>query len=164
MDSIPLGRVVEKLAPQRRALQTMKSSNLRLYVTPEDYRVFAGPDWPAYDDFLQGNCSDIPEIQQEIAEFTAMRKKEGIKFPISTKTACQSKWTWSTIYLNQLSTASCHRVNPVPFALEDFDNFHNVPKKLADRQLMLKVNGRRVGVSIARSLKMLVGGAIDNTI
>jgi organic radical activating enzyme len=129
---------VEKLAPQRRALQTMKPSNLRLYVTPEDYQVFAGPDWPAYDDFLQGDRSDILEIQQEIAEFVAMRKKEGIKFPISTKTACQSKWTWSTIYLNWLSTASCHRVSPVPFTLEEFDNFHNVPKKLQDRRLMLQ--------------------------
>jgi hypothetical protein len=144
---------VEELAPQRRTLQTMKSSNLRLYVTPKDYQVFAGPDWPAYEDYLQGNRSNIPEIQQEIAEFTAMRKKEGIKFPISTKTACQSKWTWSTIYLNQLSTASCHRVNPVPFALEDFDNFHNVPKKLADRQLMLKGEWPQGGCEYCRVIE-----------
>jgi hypothetical protein len=129
---------VEKLAPQRRALQTMKPSNLRLYVTPEDYQVFAGPDWPAYDDFLQGDRSGIPEIQQEIETMIAMKKKDGIKFPISTKTACQSKWTWSTIYLNYTSSASCHRVGPVNFELDEFDNFHNLPKKLDDRRLMLK--------------------------
>jgi hypothetical protein len=67
-----------------------------------------------------------------------MMKQEGIRFPLSTATACQSKWTWSTIYLNQLSTASCHRVTPIPFSINEFDNFHNIPKKLEDRRLMLK--------------------------
>ena len=111
--------------------------NLHLYVTRDDYSVMAGPDWPLYENFLLGDQGILPEIQQEIQEFLAQQKKQGIKFPISTATACQSKWTWSTIYLNQLSTASCHRVLPVKFELKDFDSFHNTPKKLADRQLML---------------------------
>ena len=59
-------------------------------------------------------------------------------FPIKTATACQSKWTWSTIYLNSLASASCHRVRPIKFELEELNNFHNLPKKLADRQLMLE--------------------------
>ena len=112
--------------------------NIHLYVTPNDYSIMAGPDWPHYENFLMGDRGILPEIQQEIQEFVARQKKQGIKFPISTATACQSKWTWSTIYLNQLSTASCHRVSPVPFTLEDFDNFHNIPKKISDRELMLK--------------------------
>ena len=111
--------------------------NLHLYVTRDDYSTMAGPDWPLYENFLNGDCGTLPEIQQEIQEYVARSKKQGIKFPINTATACQSKWTWSTIYLNQLSTASCHRVLPMPFELADFDNFHNTPKKLADRQLML---------------------------
>jgi len=59
-------------------------------------------------------------------------------FPIKTATACQSKWAWSTIWINKGASASCHRVTPVPFALEDFDNFHNLPKKINDRKLMLE--------------------------
>jgi len=111
--------------------------NLRLYITRDDYSVMAGPDWPLYENFLLGDRGTLPEIQQEIQTFVTQQKTQGIKFPINTATACQSKWTWSTIYLNQLSTASCHRVQPVQFELKDFDNFHNTPKKLADRQLML---------------------------
>jgi hypothetical protein len=113
-------------------------SNLSLYFPQQDYIQLKGPDWPDYEDFLKGDLGQTSDIQNEITGFLEMFKKDGVKFPIRTKTACQSKWTWSTIYLNQLSTASCHRVNPVPFSLENFDDFHNVPKKLQDRELMLK--------------------------
>lgn len=112
--------------------------NLKLFVTPDDYKSFAGGSWPSFKDYLNGVKVSDTEIQQEIDQFTDMMIGKGIKFPIKTATACQSKWTWSTIFLNQLSTASCHKVSPVPFSLEDFDNFHNVPKKIADRKLMLE--------------------------
>ena len=59
-------------------------------------------------------------------------------FPIKTATACQLKWTWSTIFLNDGTTASCHRVGRHPVALEDFDNFHNTPEKLDQRRTMLR--------------------------
>jgi hypothetical protein len=113
-------------------------TDLKLYVSEQDYLVFAGPSWPSYQDYLNGDRGSDPAIQNEIQQFTSQQLNDGIKFPINTATACQSKWTWSTIYLNQLSTASCHRVNPVPFSLDEFDNFHNIPKKIADRQLMLQ--------------------------
>ena len=113
-------------------------ADLKLYVTEEDYSVFAGPDWPSYQEYLQGARGTKTEIQEEIDQFTQQQLKAGIKFPINTATACQSKWTWSTLWLNELATSSCHRVNHVPVDLNDFDNFHNVPKKLADRQLMLE--------------------------
>jgi hypothetical protein len=113
-------------------------TDLKLYVSEQDYLVFAGPSWPSYQDYLNGDRGSDPAIQNEIQQFTSQQINDGIKFPINTATACQSKWTWSTIYLNQLSTASCHRVNPVPFSLDEFDNFHNIPKKIADRQLMLQ--------------------------
>lgn len=113
-------------------------TDLHLYFNREDYQNLAGPDWPAYDDFVRGVRADKPEVQAEIEDFVRMFRTDGIKFPIRTATACQSKWTWSTIYLNQLSTASCHRVEPQPFKLEQFDDFHNIPKKLEDRRLMLK--------------------------
>lgn len=112
-------------------------TNLKLYVTEDDYRIVAGNDWPLYENFLNGATSEIPRVHAEITEFINNSIKRGVKFPINTKTACQSKWTWSTIYLNQLSTASCHRVVPTKFDLEDFDNFHNIPEKLRQRQIML---------------------------
>ena len=112
--------------------------NLKLYFTQEDYNNLAGPDWPSYESICAGMSAKDPEIQKEINGYIDMFQKDGIKFPIHTATACQSKWTWSTIYLNQLATASCHRVHPLPFELENFDDFHNIPKKLQDRRLMLE--------------------------
>jgi hypothetical protein len=50
-------------------------------------------------------------------------------FPIQTKTACQLKWTWSTVFLTTGTTASCHRTNHHEFDKEVFD-FHNTPEKI----------------------------------
>jgi len=63
------------------------------------------------------------------------------EFPIKTQTACQLKWSWSTIYLSRGTTSSCHRVNQIQFTHENFNDFHNLPKKIEDRQLM--IDGKR---------------------
>jgi MoaA/NifB/PqqE/SkfB family radical SAM enzyme len=135
-------------------------TNLKLYVTEEDYKNFAGPDWPSYTDYITGAQGNTPYIRQEIQSFTALHKKQGIKFPINTATACQSKWTWSTLWLNELSTSSCHKVNHVPLDLEDFDNFHNVPRKLNDRQIMLEGNWPGNGCEQCRDVEV-AGGFSD---
>lgn len=49
-----------------------------------------------------------------------------------------NKWTWTTLWLARGTTASCHRVRPHPFALEDFNDFHNTPEKIEQRQMMLR--------------------------
>ena len=59
-------------------------------------------------------------------------------FPIKTATACQLKWNWSTVRFYNASTSSCHRVKSDTITVDNFDNFHNTPKKLADRELMLQ--------------------------
>lgn len=59
-------------------------------------------------------------------------------FPIKTDTACQLKWSWSTIHLYNGETRSCHRVTGGFVDVENFSTFHNTPKKIADRQAMLK--------------------------
>lgn len=59
-------------------------------------------------------------------------------FPIKTKTACQYKWTWSTLYLSHGQTNSCHRVIGGHLDAHNFKNFHNLPEKIRDRELMLK--------------------------
>jgi organic radical activating enzyme len=58
-------------------------------------------------------------------------------FPIKTETACQLKWTWSTIHLYNGATNSCHRVGQTIIDPDTFDQFHNTEKKINDRKLML---------------------------
>jgi organic radical activating enzyme len=59
-------------------------------------------------------------------------------FPIKTATACQLKWAWSTIFLNRGSTSSCHRVDSQKLTTDNFKNFHNLPEKINDRNLMME--------------------------
>jgi hypothetical protein len=59
-------------------------------------------------------------------------------FPIKTATGCRLKWSYSTIYLSRAKTASCHRVDQLPLTLENFMDFHNLPRKIADREMMLE--------------------------
>lgn len=134
--------------------------DLTLYVTQEEYNSLAGPDWPSYEDYINYVPAKLPEIQEEINGYTTMFLKDGIKFPIRTKTACQSKWAWSTIYLNNLATASCHRVTPIPLDINNFDNFHNLPKKLNDRQLMLNGEWPKGGCEYCMDIE-LAGGFSD---
>lgn len=58
-------------------------------------------------------------------------------FPIRTDTACQLKWSWSTLYLSQKQTASCHRTGWGEIDQENFDQFHNTDKKMQERRDML---------------------------
>lgn len=58
-------------------------------------------------------------------------------FPIKTATACQLKWNWSTLYLHEETTASCHRTGWSPLTVENFDDFHNSEKKKQERSAML---------------------------
>jgi sulfatase maturation enzyme AslB (radical SAM superfamily) len=41
-------------------------------ISPADYRVFAGPDWPSYDAVIAGETGTDPVIQQEVQEFVRM--------------------------------------------------------------------------------------------
>lgn len=67
-----------------------------------------------------------------------MAKKETY-FPLKdVGKCCANKWGWSSIWLDDGMTASCHRVERVPIDLDNFDNFHNVPKKVEDREKMLR--------------------------
>ena len=59
-------------------------------------------------------------------------------FPIKTNTACQSKWSWSTIWLDMGESSSCHRVDSFPIPINDFNSFHNLPQKIIHREKMLK--------------------------
>ena len=134
--------------------------NFKLYFTNEDYNKLAGPDWPSYESMCAGVSAKNPEIQKEIDGYIDMFRKDGTKFPIDTATACQSKWTWSTIYLNQLSSASCHRVQHFKFEFKDFDNFHNTPEKITARKKMLQGEWPGLGCEYCKNIES-AGGHSD---
>jgi len=59
-------------------------------------------------------------------------------FPINTKTACLLKWGWSSIYFQSGTTSSCHHTKKHKIPTENFDTFHNITKKIDDRNKMLE--------------------------
>lgn len=74
-------------------------------------------------------------------------------FPIHTNTACQLKWSWSTIRLYNGHTSSCHRVRSDTITPENFSTFHNTPKKLSDRQIMLNGQWPTGGCEYCKSIE-----------
>lgn len=66
-----------------------------------------------------------------------MFNKEKKFFPIKKSPACLLKWTWSTLWLTEGSTNSCHRCEKVPIDIKNFENFHNHPHKVKEREIML---------------------------
>jgi len=58
-------------------------------------------------------------------------------FPIRTDTACQLKWSWSTVQLNQGLTSSCYRSSMSKLDPDNFMDFHNTPLKQQHRKMML---------------------------
>jgi len=82
-------------------------------------------------------------VNQEIDDVTkAVRQAYGGNvddiFPIHNSSACQFKWSWSTIFLSHGTTTSCHRCRHLTFNKETIKNFHNLPTKIDDREKMLK--------------------------
>ena len=81
-------------------------------------------------------------------------------FPIQTETACQLKWTWSSLYLYDGTTNSCHRVDRSPLSVDSFGLFHNTAKKLQDRQTMLAGNWPKGGCDYCEKIER-AGGSSD---
>lgn len=110
----------------------------------EFYNQIRDPAWP--DCATEDQFDSLPEnIQKECVEifgykpgqFRKTSKLKHRRFPIYSDTACQLKWTWSTVFLTTELTGSCHRTNHHKFDTETFD-FHNTPIKIQDRQRMLQ--------------------------
>lgn len=57
-------------------------------------------------------------------------------FPVVTDTGCLLKWAWSTVYLGQGTSSSCHRTDQAPIPPDNFESFHNLPNKIQARQMM----------------------------
>jgi hypothetical protein len=121
------------------------------------------PECPNEEDFIH-----LPTtIQTECIEVfgykpNSFKKKSKLAqkiFPIKTETACQLKWTWSTIYLASETTASCHRTDHHKFDTDTF-NFHNTSNKLADRKRMLEGQWPTRGCDYCQDIEQ-AGGQSD---
>ena len=80
-------------------------------------------------------------------------------FPIVTPTSCRSKWSWSSIFLNQGTTASCYRASTSEIP-EQFENFHNTALKIQDRKKMLQGEWPGNGCEYCRDIESS-GGSSD---
>jgi organic radical activating enzyme len=81
-------------------------------------------------------------------------------WPIQTATACKLKWAWSTLYLNNGTTRSCHRTAETELTADNFFNFHNTDIKLQDRQNMLAGKWPEKSCTYCKSVED-VGGTSD---
>ena len=132
----------------------------------EFYNQIRDPLWPDCENEYE--FKSLPEnIQKECIEifgyvpgsFKNKSKLINKKFPIVTDTACQLKWTWSTIFLSTGETASCHRTNHHKFNTDTFD-FHNTPSKLDDRTNMLNGAWPNYGCDYCKNIEK-AGGQSD---
>lgn len=83
-------------------------------------------------------------------------------FPIVNDAACLYKWTWSTIFLNRGTTASCHRGYHWKLSAATLKDFHNHPGKLGDREKMKQGIWPGNGCEYCRDVEA-AGGASDRT-
>ena len=132
----------------------------------EFYSQIRDPAWPDCDqetDFdllpsvIQQECKDT--FGYVPGQFAKASKLKNRVFPIQSATACQLKWNWSTIFLTQETTASCHRTDHHKFDTDTFD-FHNTARKLEDRQRMLEGQWPRHGCTYCQNIER-AGGQSD---
>lgn len=81
-------------------------------------------------------------------------------FPIKSDLGCLLKWSWSTVYVYQSSTNSCHRTGHSYMKPGEFHTFHNTPEKLEARTKMLNNEWPGHGCEYCRDIEAS-GGMSD---
>jgi pyruvate-formate lyase-activating enzyme len=81
-------------------------------------------------------------------------------FPINTETSCKLKWSCTTLYLNSGRSATCHRTSHHDLTPENFNNFHNNPVVIEDRNVMLRGEWPEKNCSYCREIEQ-TGGISD---
>ena len=81
-------------------------------------------------------------------------------FPIKSDTACLLKWAWSTVFVYQGTTSSCHRTEDSQVPAGDFGSFHNTQDKIEAREKMLKGEWPGNGCEYCRDIEA-AGGISD---
>jgi organic radical activating enzyme len=81
-------------------------------------------------------------------------------FPIKSETACLLKWAWSSLFVYQGTSASCHRTAHSSFSPEQTGIFHNTSEKIKARELMLEDKWPGHGCEYCRDIEA-AGGMSD---
>lgn len=81
-------------------------------------------------------------------------------FPIQSETACLLKWAWSTVYLGQGTSSSCHRTDQAPIPKDNFSSFHNLPNKIRAREMMRRGEWPQEGCQYCQKIEE-AGGTSD---
>lgn len=81
-------------------------------------------------------------------------------FPINTDTGCLLKWAWSTVFLRQGRSSSCHRTDQADIPRDNFASFHNLPNKLRAREMMLRGEWPQEGCQYCEKIEQ-AGGMSD---
>lgn len=82
-------------------------------------------------------------------------KKYGLPEP-----ACLLKWSWTSLFLEQGRSSSCHRPRPDDVTLENFNDFHNTEGQQTARKKMLAGQWPGRGCEYCRDIER-VGGLSD---
>ena len=81
-------------------------------------------------------------------------------FPIKSETACLLKWAWSTVFLRQGTSSSCHRTDQATIPADNFASFHNLPNKIHAREMMLRGEWPQGGCQYCEKIET-AGGMSD---
>jgi sulfatase maturation enzyme AslB (radical SAM superfamily) len=83
--------------------------DLKKIISIQDYRTFAGPDWPSYDSIVAGATADNVAIQQEVEEFVAMMRQTFDEINISGNVlAEQNQQRQQQVFYDKHYTAPTH--------------------------------------------------------
>ena len=89
-----------------------------------------------------------------------MKKTAYQVFPIQTETSCLLKWSWSTIFLRQGTSSSCHRTDQYPIPADNVGIFHNLPNKVRAREMMRRGEWPQEGCQYCEKIER-AGGTSD---
>lgn len=89
-----------------------------------------------------------------------MSKANARVFPIQSDTACLLKWSWSTVFLRQGTSSSCHRTDQAPIPPDAFHTFHNLPNKIRAREMMRQGEWPQEGCQYCEKIEA-AGGTSD---
>lgn len=89
-----------------------------------------------------------------------MSKANARVFPIQSDTACLLKWSWSTVFLRQGTSSSCHRTDQAPIPPDAFHTFHNLPNKIRAREMMRRGEWPQEGCQYCEKIEA-AGGTSD---
>ena len=70
------------------------------------------------------------------------------------------KWAWSTVYLRQGTSSSCHRTDQAPIPADNFASFHNLPNKVRAREMMRRGEWPQEGCQYCEKIEN-AGGVSD---